>query len=84
MTMQNILAKEIVVAVRGLIVKRKNIYGNLCKSGAGGLNTIDFCNGLIASRIGGNALLLYLQYFFCDISLLIDYNNRQLSHLTIS
>ncbi len=84
MTVWNGLAKEIVVAVRGLIVKRKNIYGNLCKSGAGGLNTIDFCNGLVTSRIGGNALLLYLQYFFCDISLLIDYNNRQLSHLTIS
>ena len=49
------------------------------EKGARGVNKFRFCRGLIASRIGGNTIFLYLQHFLCDISLISISSNRLVS-----
>ena len=60
--------------------KSKNIYVKMYKFSGGSANKLTFVErGRVRIR-GGNTVPLYLQYFFCDISLLISISNRQVSH----
>jgi len=47
-----------------------------------GINKTTFKLGGPPLGVVGNTSLQYLQYFFCDISLLTILSNRQVSHFT--